>query len=710
MGAGPIFFCCMLRSAGNNIIADIRLSPWVDCSALVRRVEILHGRLSAEVWCLPPALLLEHLARELGYTAEEVVAQLMSVREAEGRSEFTQAVIAPSDFPARGGLLYPGPAGEYFLPLWIKDGTLTCVCQMPSMVPSERCLAELSAVYGVAVVSILVCLSKEFESYKAFLLKRQKVPVLSRQASAPFAEIALGPVASVDLEGYQGSLELAELVPSGFQRKFEVLPLYHIEGAWLTFAAEKLPDMVSRTEMAALLPPGYSVGYVLSDAESIQRIVSAATAFEVNVNHLASRLQRQGGGEFRRETIERIDFRAIHQRSMSDDGAPAVTVLQSLLLHAVRNNASDLHIARGEKTLQVEYRLDDWKHPYPEAIPVSFSEPILARIKVMAELDLQRQTEPQLGKFVIDVTHIGEVEVRVTILPTIYGDAATLRFARRKERFPTLSALGLLPHEAGILQRVIDGSYGMGLVVGPTGSGKSTTLYSLLATIATDKYEVLSCEDPVERFLPGVKQTNVNRGLSYAAYLAGALRADPDYIHIGETRTPETAEQVLKAAETGHIVLTTLHTHQACSAPARLFGLGIEPYMLADTLSGVVAQQLLPKLCPHCEEPVEVPEDRVLRGLGIDPDWFGVSPKVKEGAGCSQCRGRGAIGRMVVAEGFHIDSVIHKLILKRSPLAEIREAQVSQGGRTLLQQAIHAASSGKVPLSVALSLGSSALT
>ena len=683
----------------------------MDCSALARGVvAILPETRSDDLWWLPPAEFLEHLAREAGSSPEAVVAQLLSECETDGRGEFVQAVIDPSDFPARGGLGHPGEVGDYFLPLWIKGGVLTCVSHTPLLVPSAQGLGELASGYGVDNVSIVVCLPGVFESYNAFLLRRQKLAGPLGLTGMSSSEISLGSVATVDLEGYQASQELAELVPSGFQRKFEVLPLYHIEGAWVTLAAEKLPDLVSRTEMAALLPAGYSVGYLLADAESIQRIVSAATACEVNVNHLASRLQKQGGAEFKRENVERIDFRAIHLRSLSDDGAPAVTVLQTLLLHAVRNNASDLHIARGEKTLQVEFRLDDWKHPYPEAIPVSFCEPILARIKVLAELDLQRQTEPQLGKFVIDVTLVGEVEVRVTIMPTIYGDSATLRFAKRKERFPTLSALGLLSHEANILQRVIDGSYGMGLVVGPTGSGKSTTLYSLLATIPTDKYEVLSCEDPVERFLPGVKQTNVNKGLSYASYLAGALRADPDYIHIGETRTPETAEQVLKAAETGHIVLTTLHTHQAWSAPARLFGLGIEPYMLADTLSGVVAQQLLPKLCPHCEESVEVPEDKVLRGLGINPDWFGVAPKVREGSGCSQCRGRGAIGRMVLAEGFLTDSGIHKLILKHRPLAEIREAQISQGGRTLLQQAIVAASCGKVPLSVALSLGSSALT
>lgn len=701
----------MIYPAKDCLREDLRFSPWVEASELIDTLErLLETPIPEEVWRQAPRFVMDYLANEMHVASEDLVARVLTDRVGERRNEFGSAVLNPSDFPARGRLGYPGPLGEFFLPLWIKEGVLTCVCPLPLLTPSSQARRELARIYGVRMFSVAVCSPREFEFYKAFLSKRQSSTNGIEWGPASSPAIAVESVAAVDLDGYQIPMELSELVPAGFQRKFEVVPLHHIPGALLTLAAHQLPDLVSRTEMAALLPPEYFVCYVLSDFESIQRTISASTAFEVNVNQLANRLNRQGGGEFQREAVERIDFRALHQRSLGENGAPAVTVLQTLLLHAVRNNASDLHIARGEKLLQVEYRLDDWKHSYPEPIPISFSEPILARIKVLADLDLQKQTEPQLGKFVIDVTDIGEVEVRVTIMPTIHGDSASLRFARRKERFPSLKELGLLKHEADILQRIVDSSYGLGLVVGPTGSGKSTTLYSVLATIPTDKYEVLSCEDPVERLLPGVKQTNVNRGLTYAAYLAGALRADPDYIHIGETRTPETAQQVLKAAETGHVVLTTLHTHQACSAPARLFGLGIEPYLLADTLSGVVAQSLLPKLCPHCEEDVDVPDDKLLRGLGIDPDWFGSSPKVKEGSGCSQCRGRGALGRMVVAEGFHVDSSIHKLILKRSPLAAIREAQVSQGGRTLLQQAIHAAGCGKVPLSVALSLGSSALS
>ena len=692
-------------------VADVRKSPWVDSTALVQSLlRILEHRIPEGLWSLAPGPFLQQLALSAGLTQELFFSQLLTSREVDARFEALPSAIDPNDFPARAKIAHPGQIGAYFLPLWIIGDVLTCVTHTPLLLPSALALAEFSRLYQVKSVSIVSSLPRAFESYNAFLLKRLNLGVKTHTTQAKELPATFESVPRMDLEGYQIPLELSELVPSGFQKKFATVPLYHIKSCLLILAADHLPDLVSRTEMNALLPPDYSIGYALADSESIQRIISAATAFDVNINQLATRLQDQGGGGFEKESIERIDFHAIQQRSLSDDNAPAVTVLQTLLLHAVRHNASDLHIARGEKTLHVEYRLDDWKHPHPEPIPVSFSESIIARIKVLAELDLQRQTEPQLGKFVIDVTHIGEVEVRVTIMPTIHGDSATLRFARRKDRFSTLSELGLLEHESGILQRVIDGSYGMGLVVGPTGSGKSTTLYSLLATIPTDKYEVLSCEDPVERFLPGVKQTTVNKGLSYASFLAGALRADPDYIHIGETRTPETAEQVLKAAETGHIVLTTLHTHQACSAPARLFGLGIEPYMLADTLSGVVAQHLLPKLCSHCEMASDIPDDKTLRGLGINPDWFGSSPKVREGEGCTHCRGRGALGRMVIAEGFYADSGIHKLILKRSPLAALREAQASQGGRTLLQHAIQAASDGRVPLSVAMSLGSSALS
>jgi type II secretory ATPase GspE/PulE/Tfp pilus assembly ATPase PilB-like protein len=662
-----------------------------------------------QIWGDSPALFLEWAAQKASLSPEALFTRLLADREAEESLGFSPVAIDPAAFPGRGHVPPPGQVGAYFLPLWVQDGVLTCVSHTPLLLPSEEALQVLAASTNARSVSVVYCLPWAFDTYRTALQKRHPNPPPERSASGRSLMTLVGQV-WVDLEGFHTPMNLCEVVPSRFQRRFEVVPVYGVSGHWVTLAAEKIPDMFTRTEISGMLPPSVTVRYVLADPTEIRHAISEATSADVDMNRLASRLKEESGGESAAEAVERIDFHAIHQRSVSTENAPAVTLLQTLLLHAVRHNASDLHIARNEGVLNVEYRLDDWKYPYPDQIPVSFADPIIARIKVLAELDLQRQNVPQMGRFVIDVTKIGEVEVRVTVMPTIYGDAATLRFARRKDRLPSLVELGMEEHEAGILKRIIDGSFGLGLVVGPTGSGKSTTLYSLLATIHTDKYEVLCAEDPVERFLPGTKQTNIGRGLTYAAYLAGALRADPDYIHIGETRTPDTAEQVLKAAETGHVVLTTLHTHQAAAAPGRLFGLGVEPYMLADTLMGVVAQQLLPKICPHCEESVPAPRDETLRLLGVDPSWFQASASFREGRGCTHCRGRGARGRMLIAEGFYADATIQELILKRRPMSEIREAQKAQGGYTLLQQAVRAAAAGKVPLSVALSLGSSALS
>lgn len=290
-------------------------------------------------------------------------------------------------------------------------------------------------------------------------------------------------------------------------------------------------------------------------------------------------------------------------------------------------------------------------------------------------------------------------------MPTVYGDAVTLRFALKGGRIKTLKENGMQPHEAGIIQRVIDGSSGLLLVVGPTGSGKSTTLYSVLSSIETDKWEVLSAEEPPERYLSGIKQTDITRGITYSKFLAGALRADPDYINLGETRTPDAAAQLIRAVETGHICCTTLHTSEACGAPGRMFGLDVSPYALADSLSAVIAQTLVAKVCPKCSREVAPPSEREMRSLGIKPEWFGSSPTFREGRGCAHCMLRGFRGRMLIAEGFYVDSAIRALILNRAPSDEIRKAQESQGGKTLLQQACEAASTGLVPLSKAIALG-----
>ncbi|MEY5025882.1 MAG: hypothetical protein RLZZ244_1410 [Verrucomicrobiota bacterium] len=685
-------------------------SDWYSHSVLSAALERILGDIPwFPLWSESPSRFLEWAADKTGMTTEAFFARLIVDREAESALGFLPVALDPAIFEARGQVAHPGLVGAYFLPLWVRDGVLTCVCHTPLLVPSDAALRVLASLAQVESVSVVYCLPWSFKLYYSALMKRHSIRAVSAGGEGG-APVKRATHARLALKGFELPLKLRELVPSRFQRRFEMVPVYSVEGVTVTLAVAQVPDLMTRTEIAGMLPGGYTVRYALADAVEIVSAISAATTSDVDMSQLASQLKAQGAVETASQNVERIDFRAIQQRSATSDTAPAVTLLQTLLLHAVRNDASDLHIARGETALYVEYRLDDWKYPYPETIPISFSEPILARIKVLSDMDLQKQNTPQFGRFVMDVTNVGEVEVRVTMMPTVYGDSATLRFARRNERLPSLVELGMGVHEAQILKRIVDGSYGLGLVVGPTGSGKSTTLYSLLGSIPADRYEVLSAEDPVERYLPGTKQTLIHKGLSYAQYLAGALRADPDYIHIGETRTPETAEQVMKAAETGHIVLTTLHTHQACAAPARMFGLGVEPYILADALMGVVAQQLLPKICPHCEEAAPAPPDETLRSLGIDPAWCGSAPVFKEGRGCPHCRGRGAMGRMLVAEGFYADSTIHELILKRRPLGEIREAQVAQGGLTLLQQGVRAAASGKIPLSVALALGSSAMT
>jgi type II secretory ATPase GspE/PulE/Tfp pilus assembly ATPase PilB-like protein len=236
----------------------------------------------------------------------------------------------------------------------------------------------------------------------------------------------------------------------------------------------------------------------------------------------------------------------------------------------------------------------------------------------------------------------------------------------------------------------------------PTGCGKSTTLYATLYGIDRTKYSVLSGEDPVEREIPLVIQTEVSPPLTFDRYIADAMRRDPDYILVGETRTAETALEVIRAAETGHVVYTTLHTNTAASAAHRLINLGVQPYMVADTLFSVIAQRLVPKLCPNCSVAAAAPSDKQIKENNIDPRWFGSRPTFREADGCHQCNHTSYRGRILLAESFVATPRMKQLISNRNPSWDILEEQLEQGGKSIYQKAIEACGRGLIPFSLAI--------
>lgn len=648
--------------------------------------------------------ILQRIADATGRPVDEVYGILLADKQAENELGAPVSIVDPNAFSLPTDISFPASATEYFLPLSVCKYSVTLVCHMPFLKLSNEAFEAIAEAAEVTRVDIVYTTPALFDSARATFLDAKRMPRDRAMASRESDFSKESPRPYLNLDGFHPEPSLSLLVPPGVQRRYKIVPIYLFAAQYLTLASERDLDVIRRSEIRSHLRELLEINYVVADSKSISTIIAGNELAAMESTSLAGRLSKETEDRAEELEVVHVDAATIGERANRDD-ASIIPLLDAFLAFAIKHKASDLHIAPFDTHLAVEVRIDDWKHPYPETIPVKLTAPILSRIKYLSNIDIQRLVDPLYGRFTIRLANVGDIEVRTTIMPTVHGDSATLRFALKGARINTLEENGMNPHEIEIIRRVVEGASGLLLVVGPTGSGKSTTLYSILGSIDANQWEVLSAEEPPERYLEGVKQTDITRGVSYASFLAGALRADPDYINIGETRTPDTAAQLLRAVETGHICFSTLHTSQASGAPGRMFGLEVTPYALADALSAVIAQTLVAKVCPKCSYEVAPPSDAELEALGITPQWFGPNPIFLEGRGCPHCMMRGFRGRMLIAEGYCVDSHIRRLILNRASSDEIRKSQEAQGGKTMLQQACKAAGAGRVPVSKALALG-----
>ncbi len=370
--------------------------------------------------------------------------------------------------------------------------------------------------------------------------------------------------------------------------------------------------------------------------------------------------------------------------------APVVKLVNSLLVEAIKRRASDIHIEPYRETLKVRYRVDGLLYDV-HTPPRRLAAAISSRIKVMADLDIAERRLPQDGRFQIKVAD-QEIDVRVSVIPTAFGERTVMRLLNKNISLLTLEELGLGAETEARLKRLISSTSGIILVTGPTGSGKSTTLYAALTTINTPEKNILTVEDPIEYQIAGLGQMQVNPaiGLNFATALRSFLRHDPDVLMVGEIRDKETAQISIHASQTGHMVLSTLHTNDAAGAVTRLIDMGIEPFLIASSLSGVLAQRLVRGICPHCRQETEYPE-AILGELGLsaaDGPFF-------KGAGCPACFNTGFLGRLGVFELLTVSEPIRRLVLERASSGEIVAQAVKQGSTTLRQDGAAKVRAGK---------------
>lgn len=378
---------------------------------------------------------------------------------------------------------------------------------------------------------------------------------------------------------------------------------------------------------------------------------------------------------------EKKEDMSIDQMLESAEGAPVIRIVNSILIEAMRRRASDIHIEPMEKVLRLRYRIDGDLFEVPSP-PKNLQAAIISRVKIMSDMNIAERRIPQDGRFKIRALN-KEVDLRVNVLPTVFGEKIVMRILDKSNLAPSLSALGLDTKSYDSLIYAIHQPHGIILVTGPTGSGKTTTLYSCLQDMNTTDVNIVTTEDPVEYQLPGINQVQMNEdvGLTFSSSLRAILRQDPDIVMVGEIRDQETAAIAVKAALTGHLVLSTLHTNDAAGAITRLRDMGIEAFLLASSVIMTQAQRLFKKLCQACKRPRDLPLE-YLRLNGLDPKLF-ADCQLFEGGGCPKCNNTGFKGRSSLMEILMLDDDIRQLVLQNANSSVIAKKAIENGMLTL---------------------------
>jgi type IV pilus assembly protein PilB len=387
--------------------------------------------------------------------------------------------------------------------------------------------------------------------------------------------------------------------------------------------------------------------------------------------------------EISKESLEEVN---LDQLAASSEEAPVIKLANLILVQAIKDRASDIHIEPYEKGMKLRYRVDGVladATPPPKQMQLALA----SRFKIMSSLDIAERRLPQDGRMRLRVGG-KDYDLRVSILPTVHGEKIVCRVLDKGNLSASLDKLGLDPDTFQQVKSAVDAPHGLILVTGPTGSGKTTTLYSALNELNSPVYNIVTVEDPVEFQIPGINQVPVKKeiGLSFASALRSILRQDPDIIMIGEIRDTETAEIAVEAALTGHQVLSTMHCNDAPGAVARMDDMGIAPFLISSSVILACAQRLMRRICSHCKEPVDYPE-KMYHDLNIDPAVFeGVT--FYRGRGCDRCKNSGYAGRLAIIEAMTITDEIRKLIISRANTRELSKVAIGQGMKTLRMTAL----------------------
>lgn len=472
--------------------------------------------------------------------------------------------------------------------------------------------------------------------------------------------------------------ELATKLPISFAKSHHLLPLRR-DGDRLEVAIAD-PLLTDPLDDLRLLFPGLRCAPILVPRRTIlnciNHVYDRASSAEDLADELSTGELDEVASELMHEPEDLLDS--------SEDSAPIIRLVNSLLQQAVKERASDIHIEPQEKDVQIRFRIDDMLREPMRPIPRRLQQAVVSRIKIMGKLDIAEKRLPQDGRISLKIAG-RDYDVRLSTLPTQFGERCVLRLLPRTQELLSLERIGLTPAARETLRRIIHRSNGIVLVTGPTGSGKTNTLYAALAEINSPDKNIITIEDPVEIRLPGIGQIEIKPsiGLTFAAGLRSILRQDPNVILVGEIRDLETAEIAIQASLTGHLVFSTLHTNESAGAVTRLIDMGVEPFLISSSLVAVIAQRLVRLLCPSCREPYS-PTDEELAEIGLPPNRIAGRPLYRASdRGCPNCNHTGYRGRTGIFEILAIDEDLRRMITRGIDSKTIQEAAVRRGMQTM---------------------------
>lgn len=468
-------------------------------------------------------------------------------------------------------------------------------------------------------------------------------------------------------------LSLIQLIPEEMALRFMIFPISLIEDT-LTLAMYDPLDIIA--EDAVRVKTGFKIKRVISFKQDILEAIEYCY-------HQLPQLKEQIEDFIDQDAQEQATYQTEESQHVEANDPPVVKYVYQLIVQAVNVGASDIHINPKQDSVDLRLRIDSVLCNI-DAPPKSMFAAIVTRIKILSDLDIAERRQPQDGRFKMKVG-TQDVDVRVSCFPTIYGENVVMRILNTSSPLLGLSQLGMRDDDLTRYQKMIHQPHGLILVTGPTGSGKTTTLYATLSEIQSAEKNMITLEDPVEYRLPFLQQSQVHAsiGFNFASGLRSILRQDPDVVMIGEIRDRETAEIAIQASLTGHLVLSTLHTNDAVGAPVRLMNMGVEPFLLASSLIGVFAQRLVRRICPHCKKEYTL-SDQAWSSLELPSNSF--TPY--HGEGCDECFNRGYRGRTALFEVLTINDPIRELITKRASSEDIRNAAREAGMKTLFESGI----------------------